>query len=318
MRIIAMEEAFSLAGAIPGPAGVLLPVQQRFFEEWNRRLPDLDDLRLADMDEHGVDVQVLSYTSPGVEAVPDPAAATQLARRINDTLAATVRAHPDRFAGLAALPLQDPDAAVAELRRAVGELGLHGALVNDHTQGHYLDEPAFRPLWAALEELGVTLYLHPGVIPADRWHVFTDHPGLAGPTWGWTAATGAHALRIIYAGVFDDFPGASLTLGHMGELLPFQMARLDSRYEQSVPGRPLARPPSQYLLTNVHVTTSGVWSHAALLGATAAVGIDRVLFAIDYPYESTAQAVEFLTTAPYAPSDLARIASRNAERLLRL
>jgi 2,3-dihydroxybenzoate decarboxylase len=293
-------------------------VRSEVVEDFNRRLPDLDELRLADMDAHGVDMQVLSYTSPGAEAIPDPAAAAALATRINDTLAATVQAHPDRFAGLATLPLQDPDAAVQELRRAVTDLGLHGILVNDHIHGHYLDEPAFRPLWAELEVLGVTLYLHPGAIPADQWRVFEDRPALAGPTWGWTAATGAHALRIIYAGIFDDFPGASLTLGHMGELLPFQMARLDSRYKQSVPFRSLAKLPSQYLLDNVFITTSSVCSHAALLGATAAVGTDRVLFAIDYPYESTAEAVEFLTTAPYAPADLQRIAAGNADRLLRL
>lgn len=318
MRIVAMEEAFSVEGAMPPPSGALLPVRTEFFEDWNRRLPDLTDLRLADMDAHGVDVQVLSYTSPGVEAIPDPAAAVAASRHINDVLAETVRARPTRFAGLATLPLQDPDAAVSELRRAIGELRLHGVLVNDHVQGHYLDEPVFRPLWAALEELGVTLYLHPGVIPADRWRVFDDHPGLAGPTWGWTAATGAHALRIIYGGVFDDFPEASLTIGHMGELLPFQMARLDSRYRQAVPARKLRTLPSEYLLSNVHVTTSGVFSHAALLGAVAAVGTDRVLFAIDYPYESSAEAVEFLRSAPVAPGDLLKIASGNAERLLRL
>lgn len=318
MRIIAMEEAFSVDGLLPPPPGEVFPVRPEFFADWNRRLPDLMDLRLADMDAHGVDVQVLSYTSPGVEAIPDAAAAVTASRRVNDCLAEAVRARPDRFAGLATVPLQDPAAAVAELRRAVGELGLHGALVNDHTQGHYLDEPAFRPLWAALEELGVTLYLHPGVIPADRWRVFGDHPGLSGPTWGWTAATAAHALRIVYGGIFDDFPGATLTLGHMGELLPFQLARLDSRYRQSVPARELRQSPSEYFLSNLFVTTSGVFSHAALLGAIAAVGTDRVLFAIDYPYESSAEAVEFLRTAPCAPGDLARIASGNAERLLRL
>ncbi|GAA3435071.1 amidohydrolase family protein [Kutzneria kofuensis] len=317
MRVIAVEEAFSVPEVISWPpAGAGMP--ERWIREWGRRLPDLAELRLADMDAHGVDVQVLSMTSPGLEVIDDAAEAVAAARRINDHLADAVAAHPTRFAGFAALPLQDPDAAVAELRRAVHELGLKGVLHNDHVGGHYLDEPRFRPVWAELERLGVTLYLHPAIVPADRWRVLDGYPVLGGPSWGWTAAVGAHALRLIYGGVFDAFPGASVMLGHMGELLPFQLARLDSRYRQADVERRPRQLPSHYLRHNVYVTTSGVFSHAALLGATHEVGTDRVLFAIDYPYESTAEAVEFLRTAPYAPADLARIAHSNAERVLRL
>jgi 2,3-dihydroxybenzoate decarboxylase len=146
----------------------------------------------------------------------------------------------------------------------------------------------------------------------------TEQPVLGGPSWGWTAATGAHALRLIYGGVFDEFPGVSVTLGHMGELLPFQMSRLDSRYYTAPPDRRPPPPPSYYLRHNVYVTTSGFFSHAALRAATRAVGIDRVLFAIDYPFESSADAVEFLRTAPYTKPNLERIAHGNAERILRL
>jgi 2,3-dihydroxybenzoate decarboxylase len=317
MRVIAIEEAFSVPGVTPPLSRDLMPIPDRWIEEWSRRLADLTELRLADMDAHGVDMQVLSLTF-GVEVITDPAEAVAAARKVNDYLAEVIAAHPTRFAGFATLPLQDPGAAVAELRRAVGDLGLKGVLHNDHVLGHYLDEPQFRPVWAELERLGVTLYLHPGFAPADHWRVFEGYPMLSGPSWGWTAAVGAHALRLIYGGVFDEFHGASVTLGHMGELLPFQLARLDSRYQQVAPGRRPPHPPSHYLRHNVYVTTSGVFSHAALLGATHAVGIDRVLFAIDYPFESTASAVEFLRTAPYAPADLGRIAHGNAERILRL
>ena len=317
MRVIAIEEAFSFPGVTPpfrpGAAGV----SGHWLQEWSRRLADTAELRLADMDAHGVDIQVLSLTS-GVEIIPDPAEAAPAARKANDYLAQVVAAHPARFAGFAALPLQDPDLAVAELRRAVEDLGFKGALHNDHVRGHYLDEPQFRPVWAELERLGVTLYLHPALVPADHWQVLDGHPVLSGPSWAWTAATGAHALRLIYGGVFDQFPGVSVTLGHMGELLPFQLARLDSRYEQADPDHRPPRPPSHYLRNNVYVTTSGVFSHAALLGATHAVGTDRVLFAIDYPYESTAEAVSFLRAAPYAPADLKRLAPGTAERVLRL
>lgn len=320
MRIVAVEEAFSIPGAIRQEAAIRqrMDVPEAIKQEWFRRLDDLTELRLADMDANGVDVQVLSYSTPGLEVIEDPAEAVAVARRVNDHLAKVVAAHPKRFAGFAVLPLQDPKAAVVELRRAVKELGLKGVLYNDHVRGHYLDEPRFRPVWAELERLGVTLYLHPAVIPADNWRVFDGYPVLVGPSWGWTATVGAHALRLIYGGVFDEFPGASVTLGHMGELLPFQMARLDSRYPQVPVEQRVDHLPSYYLRKNVYVTTSGVMSHAALLGAVHAVGVDRVLFSIDYPFESSSEAVGFLRSAPYAPADLARIAHGNADRLLGL
>jgi 2,3-dihydroxybenzoate decarboxylase len=316
MKVIAVEEAFSVPELIPWPGEARMPAD--WGQEWGRRLADFTELRLADMDEHGVDMQVLSLTSPGVETIEDPSEAVATARRVNDHLADVVAAHPTRFAGFATLPLQDPKAAVVELRRAVEQLGLKGVLHNDHVQGHYLDEPQFRPVWAELERLGVTLYIHPALVPADQWRVFQGHPVLSGPSWGWTAQVGAHALRLIYGGVFDEFPGASVTLGHMGELLPFQLARLDSRYHQADPKSRPRRLPSHYLRNNLYATTSGVFSHAALLGAVHAIGTDRLLFAVDYPYESTAEAVDFLRTAPFSPADLERIAHDNAERLLNL
>jgi len=234
MRIFAVEEAFPVPGAVrqEGAIRAGFAVPGATSQEWFRRLADLGELRLADMDEHGMDMQVLSLSTPGLEVIEDPAEAVTAAQQVNDYLAKAVAAHPTRFAGFAALPLQDPKAAVSELRRAVEELGFKGVLYNDHVRGHYLEEPQFRPVWAELERLGVTLYLHPAAVPADNWHVFDGHPVLVGPSWGWTATVGAHALRLIYGAVFDEFPGATLTLGHMGELLPFQMARLDSRFDQ--------------------------------------------------------------------------------------
>src|SRR5215471_16319817 len=148
-------------------------------------------------------MQVLSLTF-GVEVITDPAEAVTAARKVNDYLAEVVAAHPTRFAGFAALPLQDPDAAVVELRRAVEDLGLKGVLHNSHVLGHYLDEPQFRPVWAELERLGVTLYLHPAMVPAEIIQEYNGQPVIGGPTWGWTAATGAHGLRLIYGGVFDQ------------------------------------------------------------------------------------------------------------------
>src|SRR5882762_9423332 len=319
MKIIAIEEAFTVPGMATTPA---LEVQTSPFvpsvlKNWERRLPDFTQYRLQDMDENGVDVQVLSLTSPGVQMQPDAAIAVSDAQLANDVLATTIKENPTRFAGLAAMPLQDPAAAVRELERAITVLGLSGVLVNGHVLDTYLDEPQYRVFWDALTGHDVPLYLHPNSAPLG-WSVFDGRPELLGPTYAWAAETGAHALRLIFSGLFDHFPTAKVILGHMGELLPFHMSRLDIRYHDLDPEVTLAKRPSQYLIDNFAITTSGVLSPSALLGATLAIGIDNILFAVDYPYESTADAVHFLTTLPLNPPDLHKIAHTNAERLLHL
>ncbi|KUM95462.1 amidohydrolase [Streptomyces yokosukanensis] len=318
MKLIALEEAFAVPELLsrqPLPKKTL--TADRWMREWNRLLVDFTEERLPDMDAYGIDIQVLSLTVPGIQGIADTTQAIADARQANDFLATVIARHPDRFAGFAALPLQDPEAAADELERAVTELGLRGALVNDHTGGHYYDEPQFDVVWSALEDLDVPLYLHPGAPPADSWHVLDGRPELIGPLWTWGAETGAHALRLVLGGVFDRHPRARLILGHMGEALPFQLARLDSRYQRQR-DRTLHRNPSAYFGDNIHITVSGVWSHAALTGAIEAIGVDSIMFAIDYPYELTSQAVDFLASAPLADDELPKISHRNAERLLRL
>lgn len=320
MKIIAMEEAFTVPALTTH--GLAMSRWQRFRESelanMVRRLPDLADLRLADMDEHGVDVQVLSLTNnQGLELQPDPAIAVSDAKLANDVLTEAVRAHPTRFAGLAVLPLQDPAAAVRELDRVVNQLGLSGVLTNGHTLGHYLDEPRFRPVWEALTGHDVPIYLHPGAAPTE-WPVFDGHPELLGATYAWAAETGGHALRLITSGLFDTFPTAKVILGHMGELLPFHLSRLDTRLAALETDAKLEKKVSEYFTENFWITTSGVMAHSALIGAVLSVGIDNIMFAVDYPYESTVQAVDFLNSAPLSPADLEKVAHGNAERLLRL
>lgn len=321
MKLIALEEAFWY-DRLPADGAPMahVPVKPAAIADWQRKLVDFTEFRLPEMDELGIDMQVLSLTAPGIQAQPDPRAAVADARAANDFLAGVVAAHPGRFQGLAAVPLQDPVGAVAELRRAVTGLGLCGALVNDHTLGHYLDEPQYAPFWEALQDLGAPLYIHPNPVPADEWAVLRGYPGLDHATWSWNQRTGGHALRLVFGGVFDRFPGARIILGHMGEFLPAQLFRIDTRYRDLDPERQpqLEKLPSEYFGSNIAITTSGVFSHPSLMDAIQMIGIDNVMFSVDYPFESNRQGVEFMRTAPLSPEDRNRVAHGNAERILGL
>jgi len=326
MRYIALEEAFvipELVERLPMSDSRRLLQSLGFKpgmgEHYERRLTDFTEYRLPEMDDAGIDIQVLSLTVPGLQVDVDAEEACDSARFANDYLAKIVGGHPDRFRGFAALPLQDPAAAAAELERAVNRDGLCGALVNDCISGpggRYLDAPEYDEVWSALESLGVPLYLQPGAPPADRWRVLDGRPELYGATWSWAAEVSGHALRILFSGVFDRHPGATLILGHMGEFLPFQRSRLDSRSRGMHTTTPLQRPPSAYLGTNIVFTNSGVFSPAVMLGAVLEVGADAVMFSVDYPYESSREAVQGFERTTLPAADRERIAHGNAERLL--
>ena len=271
------------------------------------------------MDPAGLHGLGRSGTAPGIQAETDPATAVRQAGTVNEFLAGVIGEHPDRFSGFAALPLQDPKRAADELERSVRELGLRGALVNAHTHGVYLDDPSLRVVWERAEALDVPLYLHPanGV---DTSHVLSGHPELVGPMWSWGVDTATHVLRLIFGGVFDDFPKAKLLLGHMGEGLPFVLWRLDSRWNfHAHHGIELSKGrPSEYIRDNVYITTSGVCSPAPLLAALLSLGADHILFGTDYPFESMGTATEFLRSAPISQADREKIGHLNAERLLHL
>lgn len=315
-RKIALEEAFAIDALRADEDAVLATVNPDWGAFVDERIYDFTGIRLEEMDRDGVDVQVLSLTSPGIQALTDAAEAVATAKHANDLVADVVREHPTRFAAFAALPCQDPDAAVAELERAVNELGLCGALINGHTHGSYLDDQRYWGLWELAESLGVPIYLHPADAP-EPVAACQGYP-LDRATWGWGFETGSHALRLIMGGVFDRFPDATVVLGHMGELLPFNLARLDDRYDFYVADPPLAHPPSHYVRRNVLITTSGVNDSAPLLCALQALGADRILFAVDYPYQRNADAVAFIDAAPLRDTDRELICHGNAERLLRL
>ncbi|OKK21338.1 amidohydrolase [Streptomyces sp. CB02488] len=319
MRTIGLEEHFVTPDLAAYGAGSASIAQPSAWAEASRRLLDLTEERLPAMDTAGLDVQVLSLNSPGIQAEKDPAVAVRHAIAVNDLLAATIAENPTRFSGFAALPLQDPQAAAKELERAVTQLGLKGALVNAHTQGRYLDDLTLRVVWEQAAGLDVPLYLHPAN-GADTAHVLSGHPEMVGPMWSWGTDMASHVLRLIFGGVFDDFPDAKLLLGHMGEGLPYVMWRLDSRWGfHNHHGVELARGnPSEYLRHNLYITTSGVCDAPPLLCALLALGADRILFGTDYPFEEMSVATDFLRTAPISEADRHKIASGNAEALLRL
>jgi 2,3-dihydroxybenzoate decarboxylase len=319
MRTIGLEEHFVTPDLVGYGASSQTIAQPDRWAEAGRRLLDLFDERITLMDAAGLDMQVLSLNAPGIQAEPDAKVASAAASHVNDVLAGVVTERPDRFGGFAALALQDPDGAADELERAVTQLGFVGALVNAHTLGRYLDDRAFDVVWERAQALDVPLYLHPanGVDTAD---VLSGHPELLGPMWSWGIDTSSHVLRLVFGGVFDRFPQAKLLLGHMGEGLPYVLWRLDSRWDfHNRHGVELELGyPSAYLRRNLWVTTSGACSPEPLRCAVDALGVDRVLFATDYPFEDMSTATAFIESAPLTDTERELITHGNAERLLRI
>ena len=285
----------------------------------HKRLVDIGAGRIAHMDASGIDVEVLSITSPGVQ-VFEPALASALAADANDQLAAAVRAHPTRLAGLAAVAPHDVDAAAHEVERARKTLGLKGLLINSHTRGEYLDAAKYRPLLEAAEACRMPIYLHPREPAPSMVTPFLDY-GLYFAGWGFAVETGLHAMRLIMSGTFDRFPHLRIVLGHMGEGIPFWLQRIDNRYLLQVrigAVAKLPRLPSEYFLDHFVITTAGVTSMPALRLSLDVLGVDRILFAADFPYEDVDEAVRFLDTATITDEQRAKIYESNAVRVFGL
>ncbi|ARP90772.1 amidohydrolase [Bordetella genomosp. 9] len=317
VRKIAFEEHYTAVGFKDYTKSFSQHIDPAVFADLAARLQDFDEVRLREMDEAGIDYVILSQTGPGVQAEPDAAVAVRRARENNDFLAQQIARHPDRYGGFAVLPMHDPQTAAAELERCVGQLGFKGSLVNGHTNGRYYDDPAYDVFWERMQALDVPMYLHPAdpyVVP----HAYGGHPELVGASWGWGVETASHALRLLFGGVFDRFPRLKLILGHMGEGLPFQRWRFDSRFAVYSHGIKLRRAPSEYIGSNIVITTSGVCSAHALAGAIAEMGEDAVMFSVDYPYESTQVAARFIEQAPMDESVREKVCYGNAKRLFNL
>jgi predicted TIM-barrel fold metal-dependent hydrolase len=322
MRTIALEEHFVTESFLraTGAYGKDLPA---YMEALQPKLLDLGAGRIAAMDEAAVDFQLLSLAAIGFDQL-EATTANALARDVNDELAEAVRSHPTRLGGFATLALKDPDTAAVELERCVTKLGFRGALVDGTTDGLFLDDPRFFPIFEASVHLGVPVYLHPAPPPEPVKNAyFSGLPGELGHLlsiagWGWHAETGLHTLRLILSGLFDRFPSLQLIIGHMGEGLPYALARSSGVLSQAAPH--LRQPVAAYFKSNIHLTTSGYFSQPPLRCALDVVGIDRLMFSIDYPFSPNGRGRDFLDSLQkvLAPEDLAKLVHRNAEALLRL
>jgi uncharacterized protein len=321
-RTITLEEHFAtpevldaIAKAWPGDPLVDLIQANR------AKLLDLGDNRIAEMDASQIDLQVLSLMGIGMDRLA-PADATALSHDSNDNLAAAIHAHPDRLAGFAALAMQDPEKAALEFERCVRQLKFKGALINGATNGVFLDNPRSTPVLEAAQALDVPIYLHPGLPPtAVREAYYSELPRELGfilslPGWGWHVEAGMHSMRLIVSGVFDRFPRLKIVLGHMGEAVPFFLARSEGFLGPRA--KSLNRHISDYFYENFYFTTSGYFSLPPFLCALQIFGADRILFSVDHPFNTMAQGRAFLNGLPISPDDMRKITHGNAERVFKL
>ena len=329
MRVVALEEHFIAPDLVARIDPALLA--ERGFPPpgvvWGQvikrnELADLGPARIADMDAAGITLQVLSVAGAGAELLAGPAGIA-FARDCNDLLARAVAAHPGRLAGFAHLPMQAPAAAADELERAVRDLGFHGALINGLTAGRCLDHPDFDPILARAAALDVPIYIHPAIAVAPVRHAYYDGlPGqmsytMATSAWGWHIETAVQVLRLVLSGALDRHPRLKLIIGHMGEALPFMLARCEQTLAAEA-AKVLARTVTQTILDQVWITTSGFFTLPPFLAALQTFGADRILFSVDYPFAANAPGRAFLEALPVAPTDRAKIAHGNADQLLRL
>jgi predicted TIM-barrel fold metal-dependent hydrolase len=320
MRTITLEEHFISPGFLAGPGKDFTerlrnsgPRGAKIYEQ----LQDVGDKRIAEMDSAGIDMQVLSLNSPGVEQA-DAEVQVSVARESNDLIAETVRKHPKRFAGFAALPIAAPDKAAEELDRRIKQ-GFKGTLINGHTRGRYLDDKFFSPVLERAEALNVPIYVHPAVPP--KAVVDAQFGGFSPPVsamfasagWGWHIETAIHVIRMILGGVFDRHPKLQVVIGHLGEGIPFMLPRLNKNFSMEL--TKLQRPLGAYLRENVHYTFGGFNFPATFQNLLSEVGVGRIMFSVDHPYGSMAEAKAFLEQLPVSEADRARIAHGNAEKL---
>jgi predicted TIM-barrel fold metal-dependent hydrolase len=325
-RVIALEEAF----LHPKLRELYPPSYVKLLEMVEGKLTDVGRERIRRMDAAGIDLQVLSHVQPGVQTLErDPA--IRLSKEVNDWLGEVIKEYPTRFAGFAMLPTQSPADAADELERTATQLGFKGALINGHTQGRYLDDDTFSPIFERAQALDVPIYIHPADPPQAIIDIYYKSFPAMMQSWGWQVETGTHLLRLIAAGVFDRYPRLRIIVGHMGELIPFSLKRINtaltmgnwllasqSKTAEASDRKAMQKSVLYYMHSNIFITTSGVFDQAALNCAIAELGIDNILFSVDYPFGDNFEGVDFLNKAQLSWEDKEKLAHGNAERVLKL
>lgn len=330
-RIISIEEHFTTKRYIEGLEGLehlkYNPMESKsdkqkiIMDEFNRKLLDLEGDRLIDMDESGLNMQVLQFSGHGLDRMTSNVA-SDIARESNNILGELIKKYPNRFSGFAQLNMQDPKEAAIEIERCVTKLNLKGVVISGKCNGHYLDHESFTPVLEACEKLNVPIYLHPGEPSQELFEeLYADLPnGIGGPLsisgWGWHMENCLHSLRLVLAGVFDKFPNLQIIIGHMGEGIPFYLDRADKKMAYGTSH--LKKSIKEYFLSNFYITTSGFFSNETLNCALDVFGADRIIFAIDYPYSTNKEGIEFLNSANLSEEDFEKISYKNAEKLLNL
>ena len=320
---IGIEEHFAIPETMAKPKADFISGDA--VDPVSNRLLDMMDLRLKEMDENGIDIMILSLNSPGIQLICDPQAAIETARLANDHLAEHIEKKKNRFRGFAALPMQDPEAAIEEMRRAVYDLGMVGVLVNGYSQvgsaenDVYLDDPRYKPFWAELEKTGAPFYLHPrNPMPGNAAYL-ENRPWLGGAAWAFTVETSTHIIRLMSGGLFDDHPGLKMLVGHLGEGMPFHVWRCDNMLGKSRRIRmPAKRRLADYLNENIWVTTSGQFHYPPLICTMLQMGADRILFSTDYPFEEVSDASNWFDGCQISETDRYKIGRQNAIDLFNL
>lgn len=331
MKKIALEEAM-----MPDDYFKIIPEEMFNKEMYLLKAYELDliEKRLEIMDEVGLETTILSVSSPGIQCIKDEKQAIKLAKKWNDYLYQGIKDHPTRLRGFACLAMSDVDEACKEAKRCIEELGFVGIMINDFTsttngKNIYYDDPKYLKFWKTIENLNVPVYMHPRGyhITNSNSDFYLKYPEMTGSAWGFHVQIAEHLLRLILSGLFDKCPKLQIIAGHMGEMLPFWVRRMDHRlnyaakswhYDVDVERSPRAYTVEHYLKNNFYITTSGFFDTPALMHNIEIMGINRICFSIDYPYENSRFAVDWLEKLDLSPEKINKIAYENAKRLLRI
>lgn len=319
---IALEEHFAIPETLQDSSGFVPP---NYWKILSARLLDIQEMRLREMDENGIEMMILSLNAPAIQAIPQVDRAVEIARRANDFLAEQVAKRPDRFQAFAALPMQDPDEAARELNRCITTLGFQGALVNGFSEREgreplYYDMPMYADFWNECARLNKPFYLHPRNPLPENSKIYEGHGWLMGPTWAFNQETAVHSLRLMGSGLFDTHPNLTIIIGHMGEGLPAMMWRIDNRnaWVKMPKSHSAKHDISHYFQNNFYITTSGNFRTQSLVNAIMEIGADRILFSTDWPFENVDHATNWFDQSSISEADRLKIGRTNATSLFGL